>query len=76
MIYVDMKCFHLNAKADLFVDDMISVDNLLTEITKTFPFDKDLAYLFSTDNKKMLFRDMSLKEQGVKGGDTLILIEH
>lgn len=74
MIYLDMKCFQMKKNIDITLDETISVNELLSEISSTFPLYESDAQVISTRNKKLLSKTKSLKEQGVLGGDTLILI--
>jgi len=75
MILVDMKCFLSKNKSDIYIDETLSVNELLEEIAGYFKLDKMSAKLVSVERKAILNRNESLKEQGVRGGDTLILIE-
>jgi len=75
MIYVDMKCFYMKKNLDIKFDEKISVDELLDEIGREFPFKTKNAQLLSVNNRQVLKKDRSFCEQGVLGGDTLILIE-
>jgi len=75
MIYVDMKLFNMRKTVDIKLDEEILVSELLDEIEAYFPIKRELSFFFSTRNKQLLNEDESLKNQGILGGDTLILIE-
>lgn len=76
MIYVDMKCLQMNKIIDLRFDESISVNDLLGEISRTFCVSTDLAQVVSVNRRRILNKNKSFSEQGVLGGDTLILIEN
>lgn len=75
MIYVDMKCVEMKKNIDLRFDESIKVNELLREIGKTFGVKEDKFQVASVNRKCILNKNRSFSEQGVLGGDTLILIE-
>lgn len=75
MIYVDMKIFSMRKTIDLKLDETISVNELLKEVTNVFSIGSTEKRLISVNQKRVLAANGNLLEQGVKGGDTLILVE-
>lgn len=75
MIYVDMKCFSMKKTLDVKLDEEVLVSELLKEMEKYFFINKESSQIVSTRNKQVLSKKLSLKQQGVLGGDTLILVE-
>ena len=75
MIYVDMKCFSMKKTLDVKLDEDVLVSELLKEMEKYFFINKESSQIVSTRNKQVLSKKLSLKQQGVLGGDTLILVE-
>lgn len=72
MIYVDIQYFNEKKIYDAYVDEKMSAESIINEL-KLYFGDGGIN-LFSLVNQKMLCEGKSLKQQGVKGGDTLILI--
>lgn len=75
MIYVDMKCFSMKKTLDVKLDEEVLVSELLKELEKYFFINKESSQIVSTRNKQVLSKTLSLKQQGILGGDTLILVE-
>lgn len=76
MIYVDMKCIEMKKNFDLRFDESISVNDLLHEIGQTLGVKEERTQVASVNKKQILNKNRSFLEQGVCGGDTLILIEN
>ena len=75
MIYVDMKCFSMRKYFDIKFDETMAVEELITRVAETYPFNKESANIISVDKRRMLCKQESFYKQGVIGGDTLILVE-
>lgn len=76
MIYVDMKCIEMKKNIDLRFDESISVNDLLHEIGQKLGVKAERTQVASVNKKQILNKNRSFSEQGVCGGDTLILIEN
>lgn len=75
MIYIDLKIFSLNKIIDLKLDETILVSEVIDEISSAFALNDKQVILFSLFEKKILRPENSLLEQGIRGGDRLILVE-
>ena len=75
MIYIDLKIFSLNKIIDLKLDETILVSEVIDEISSVFALNDKQVILFSLFEKKILRPEYSLLEQGIRGGDRLILVE-
>lgn len=73
MIYVDMKFFHERKSIDLRVDDTVTVLEILKVIERVFFIKEVNSLIVSVNRKEILCKHRTLAEQGVQGGDTLIL---
>ena len=70
-----MKCFRTRKVIDLHFDETIPVKDLIKEVADTFLFETEGSHLISVNRKRVLNKNKSFEEQGISGGDTLILIE-
>lgn len=75
MIYIDFKIFSLNKIIDLRLDETILVSEVIDEVSSVFALNDKQVILFSLFEKKILRPEYSLLEQGIRGGDRLILVE-
>lgn len=74
MIYVDVNVFNKDKKYDLKFDETMSVIQMLTELKAYIEFNVENTYVFSKNLKKELTQTKTFEEQGVLGGDTLIIV--
>lgn len=75
MIYVDMKCFSMRKCFDIKFDETMSVDELIDRVSNTFQMDGSATQIVSVNKRGILCKQKSFSEQGIKGGDTLIIVE-
>lgn len=74
MIFVDMKIFGLNKTVDIKFDETMTVEDLIGEIIAAFEIRDKRLQMVSVRNKVILNKKMTFEEQGILGGDTLMLI--
>lgn len=74
MIYVDVNVFNKDKMFDLKFDETMSVIQMLTELKAYIEFNVENTYVFSKNLKKELTQTKTFEEQGVLGGDTLIIV--
>ncbi|MDO4508767.1 MAG: hypothetical protein Q4B53_02450 [Lachnospiraceae bacterium] len=74
MIYVDVNVFKNDKKFDLKFDETMSVSQMLTELKAYIELNVENTYVFSKNLKRELSQMKTFEEQGVLGGDTLIIV--
>ena len=74
MIYVDVNIFNKEKRFDLRFDETMSVFQMLTELKAYIELNVENTYVFSRNLKKELTQTKTFEEQGVLGGDTLIIV--
>ena len=74
MIYVDVNVFKNDKTFDLKFDETMSVSQMLTELKAYIELNLENTYVFSKNLKRELSQMKTFEEQGVLGGDTLILV--
>ncbi len=74
MIYVDVNVFKNDKKFDLKFDETMSVSQMLTELKAYIELNLENTYVFSKNLKRELSQMKTFEEQGVLGGDTLIIV--
>lgn len=74
MIYVDVNVFNKEKRFDLKFDETMSVFQMLTELKAYIELNVENTYVFSKNLKKELSQTKTFEEQGVLGGDTLIIV--
>lgn len=74
MIYVDVNVFNKDKMFDLKFDETMSVIQMLTELKAYIELNVENTYVFSRNLKKELTQTKTFEEQGVLGGDTLIIV--
>lgn len=74
MIYVDVNVFNKEKRFDLRFDETMSVFQMLTELKAYIELNVENTYVFSKNLKKELSQTKTFEEQGVLGGDTLIIV--
>ena len=74
MIYVDVNIFNKEKRFDLKFDETMSVFQMLTELKAYIELNVENTYVFSKNLKKELSQTKTFEEQGVLGGDTLIIV--
>lgn len=74
MIYVDVNIFNKEKRFDLRFDETMSVFQMLTELKAYIELNVENTYVFSKNLKKELSQTKTFEEQGVLGGDTLIIV--
>ncbi len=74
MIYVDVNVFKNDKTFDLKFDETMSVSQMLTELKAYIELNLENTYIFSKNLKRELSQMKTFEEQGVLGGDTLIIV--
>ena len=74
MIYVDVNVFKNDKTFDLKFDETMSVSQMLTELKAYIELNLENTYVFSKNLKRELSPMKTFEEQGVLGGDTLIIV--
>ena len=74
MIYVDVNVFKNDKTFDLKFDETMSVSQMLTELKAYIELSVEKTYVFSKNLKRELSQMKTFEEQGVLGGDTLIIV--
>ena len=74
MIYVDVNVFKNDKTFDLKFDETMSVSQMLTELKAYIDLNVENTYVFSKNLKRELSQMKTFEEQGVLGGDTLIIV--
>ena len=74
MIYVDVNVFKNDKTFDLKFDETMSVSQMLTELKAYIELNVKNTYVFSKNLKRELSQMKTFEEQGVLGGDTLIIV--
>ncbi|MBS7305608.1 MAG: hypothetical protein SPH91_07870 [Lachnospiraceae bacterium] len=74
MIYVDVNVFKNDKTFDLKFDETMSVSQMLTELKAYIELNLENTYVFSKNLKRELSQMKTFEEQGVLGGDTLIIV--
>ena len=74
MIYVDVNVFNKEKRFDLRFDETMSVFQMLTELKAYIELNVENTFVFSKNLKKELSQTKTFEEQGVLGGDTLIVV--
>lgn len=74
MIYVDVNVFKNDKTFDLKFDETMSVYQMLTELKAYIELNVENTYVFSKNLKRELSQMKTFEEQGVLGGDTLIIV--
>ena len=74
MIYVDVNVFKNDKTFDLKFDETMSVSQMLTELKAYIELNFENTYVFSKNLKRELSQMKTFEEQGVLGGDTLIIV--
>ena len=74
MIYVELKVFPSDLYFDMSINEESTVENMLEELIYYTGIDMKFAILFSVRKERRLRRELTLLSQGVRGGDTLILV--
>ena len=74
MIYVDVNVFKNDKTFDLKFYETISVSQMLTELKAYIELNLENTYIFSKNLKRELSQMKTFEEQGVLGGDTLIIV--
>lgn len=74
MIYVDVNVFKNDKTFDLKFDETMSVSQMLTELKAYIELNVENTYIFSKNLKRELSQMKTFEEQGVLGGDTLIIV--
>ena len=74
MIYVDVNVFKNYKTFDLKFDETMSVSQMLTELKAYIELNVENTYVFSKNLKRELSQMKTFEEQGVLGGDTLIIV--
>lgn len=74
MIYVDVNVFKNDKTFDLKFDETMSVSQMLTELKAYIDLNMENTYVFSKNLKRELSQMKTFEEQGVLGGDTLIIV--
>lgn len=74
MIYVDVNVFKNDKTFDLKFDETMSVSQMLTELKAYIELNLENTYVFSKNLKRELSLMKTFEEQGVLGGDTLIIV--
>ena len=74
MIYVDVNVFKNDKTFDLKIDETMSVSQMLTELKAYIELNVENTYVFSKNLKRELSQMKTFEEQGVLGGDTLIIV--
>lgn len=75
MIYVDINLFRLKTCVDLKMDETMTVNEMLNELQNYYISVKGEAYVFSKNLHRVLIKEESFENQGITGGDTLIIID-
>lgn len=74
MIYVDVNVFKNDKTFDLKFDETMSVSQMLTELKAYIELNLENTYVFSKNLKRELSQMKTFEDQGVLGGDTLIIV--
>ena len=74
MIYVDVNVFKNDKTFDLKFDETMSVSQMLMELKAYIELNVENTYVFSKNLKRELSQMKTFEEQGVLGGDTLIIV--
>ena len=74
MICVDVNVFKNDKTFDLKFDETMSVSQMLTELKAYIELNVENTYVFSKNLKRELSQMKTFEEQGVLGGDTLIIV--
>lgn len=74
MIYIDVNVFKNDKTFDLKFDETMSVSQMLTELKAYIELNLENTYVFSKNLKRELSQMKTFEEQGVLGGDTLIIV--
>ena len=74
MIYVVVNVFKNDKTFDLKFDETMSVSQMLTELKAYIELNVENTYVFSKNLKRELSQMKTFEEQGVLGGDTLIIV--
>jgi hypothetical protein len=74
VIYVDVNVFKNDKTFDLKFDETMSVSQMLTELKAYIELNLENTYVFSKNLKRELSQMKTFEEQGVLGGDTLIIV--
>ena len=74
MIYVDVNVFKNDKTFDLKFDETMSVSQMLTDLKAYIELNVENTYVFSKNLKRELSQMKTFEEQGVLGGDTLIIV--
>ena len=74
MIYVDVNVFKNDKTFDLKFDETMSVSQMLTELKAYIELNVENTYVFSKNLKRELSQMKTFDEQGVLGGDTLLIV--
>ena len=74
MIYVDVNVFKNDKTFDLKFDETMIVSQMLTELKAYIELNVENTYVFSKNLKRELSQMKTFEEQGVLGGDTLIIV--
>ena len=74
MIYVDVNVFKNDKTFDLKFDETMGVSQMLTELKAYIELNVENTYVFSKNLKRELSQMKTFEEQGVLGGDTLIIV--
>ena len=74
MIYVDVNVFKNDKTFDLKFDETMSVSQMLTELKAYIELNLENTYVVSKNLKRELSQMKTFEEQGVLGGNTLIIV--
>ena len=74
MLYVDVNVFKNDKTFDLKFDETMSLSQMLTELKAYIELNLENTYVFSKNLKRELSQMKTFEEQGVLGGDTLIIV--
>ena len=69
-----MNVFKNDKTFDLKFDETMSVSQMLTELKAYIELNLENTYVFSKNLKRELSQMKTFEEQGVLGGDTLIIV--
>jgi len=75
MIYVELRIFPGNKAYDLKVDEMALIRDILEELELYIDIRAKTSELVSVREELILLKNETLNQQGVRGGDTLVILK-
>ncbi len=74
MIYADVKIFNKKEYFDIKMNENASGLTIIEQLSRILKLDNGLPFVLNKRTGSLIKKDSTVKEQNIKGGDTLIVI--